>query len=547
MKNSSPIPTGIVVWRFAVWILWIFGALQSFSYPFTYQGRLVDNGVLANGNYELRFRLFDQLNAGTQIGSDQTLSPVVVTNGLFTVALDLGGSAFDGNARWLELAARLAGSSSAVEVLTPRQPVNAVPYAMFALNSANDAATATLLSQLTTTVNSLSNQLQTVNLTGLTVASGDPADASLLGKGYVRYQALAAPAWKNGTVINAPTARVGHGAVWTGTQLMIWGGFLGAGNYSGNGATYDPALDAWAPISNVGAPSARRGHSAVWTGTSLLVWGGFNGTYLATGGEYVSTSTTWTALPTLNAPVGRDGHSTIWTGSRLVLFGGRNADGLLADGALYDPVAGLWAPLASTGIPSARFNASAVWTGTQLVVWGGQGELGETSTGGILPIASGTTPGTWTDINTNGALSARQGHSAVWTGQTILYFGGMQGGSFLGDGAAFDPVNNSWSPLPSSGAPSARSGHSAVWTGSEMLIFGGETAVGTTATGAAFNPTTGVWRTLTNGGNPQARSSAASVWSGTELIVFGGLASGSPLSALQRLDPQSAWYLYRKP
>lgn len=48
----------------------------------------MDGGVLATGNYELRFRLFNQLTAGIQIGTDQTLTPVAVTYGLFTVALD---------------------------------------------------------------------------------------------------------------------------------------------------------------------------------------------------------------------------------------------------------------------------------------------------------------------------------------------------------------------------------------------------------------------------------------------------------------------------
>jgi hypothetical protein len=547
LKNPASIAHGIIHLRFAKWVLWLCCYSACLAAPFTYQGRLIDSGALANGSFELRLRLYDQLSGGTQIGADQTLATVPVTNGLFTVTLDFGGTAFDGNARWLEIAARRAGGSEAIEVLAPRQPVNAVPYAMFALESANDAATQVLIGQLVSTVNSLSNQLQTSSLAGLSAASSELADTNLLNRGFQRFQTLPPPDWRSGTFAGVPTARVGHGAVWTGSRLMIWGGFLGGSTFSANGAIYDPSVDLWTPISNSGAPSARRGSSAVWTGTSLLVWGGFNGTYLATGGEYVASSSTWAALPSLNAPAEREGHSTVWTGSRLVLFGGRNAGGLLADGAVFDPGTRLWSSLPTAGAPAARFNATAVWTGTNMVVWGGQGEAGEVGTGAILPIAGGTAPGGWTAMNASGALTARQGHSAVWTGQRILYFGGRQGGVPLGDGAAFDPVDNSWSPISSTGAPSARSAHSAVWTGSEMLIVGGETSDGTTAGGAAYNPSTGVWRTLSNGGSPQARSSTPAVWSGTELILFGGVASGSPLSALQRLDPQPAWYLYRKP
>jgi hypothetical protein len=108
-------------------------------------------------------------------------------------------------------------------------------------------------------------------------------------------------------------------------------------------------------------------------------------------------------------------------------------------------------------------------------------------------------------------------------------------------------VNEVWAPLPDAGAPSPRVGHLAVWTGIEMLVFGGETVGGVTATGGAFNPATQTWRSLSTAGSPLARSEATGVWTGGELLVFGGWANGSPLAALQRLDPQPAWHFYRKP
>jgi len=51
---------------------------------FTYQGKLTDSGNLATGNYDLQFKLFDALSAGTQLGTTQTISNVTVTNGIFT-------------------------------------------------------------------------------------------------------------------------------------------------------------------------------------------------------------------------------------------------------------------------------------------------------------------------------------------------------------------------------------------------------------------------------------------------------------------------------
>src|SRR4051794_28153324 len=70
---------------------------------FTYQGRLTSGSAPANGKYDLKFELFDAQSGGAQIGPSQTSIAVSVANGLFTVNLDFGSTAFTGNASWLEL------------------------------------------------------------------------------------------------------------------------------------------------------------------------------------------------------------------------------------------------------------------------------------------------------------------------------------------------------------------------------------------------------------------------------------------------------------
>ncbi len=570
----------------------VFLAPTALALPFTYQGRLVDGLVLANGDYELTFRLFDSETAGNQIGPELVRTPVGVTNGLFTLELDFGAEAFDGAARWLELAARTAGATEAAETLTPRQPITVVPYALRAFTgsgNADELVTGTVpderlslniarladlsslsntltaqLEMLSAALNTLSNQVKALTpaegTSGVTAVSADPADATLLGLGWIPFYAVPAPGWNGGATEEAPSARFGHSAVWTGDRLIVWGGAIGGGVLSATGSAYDPVGDQWSLISPLEAPPGRRGHSAVWTGESMLVWGGFGGVYvnptgtigsiyLGTGGRYSPATGNWSGLPTENAPAERDGQASAWTGARLVVWGGKNAGGLLAEGALYDPAGQEWSALPTENAPEARFGAVGVWTGTQFVVWGGTGELGELGTGARLPLAGGTTAGAWSPLpGGTEAPGARSGHTAVWTGEKLLIWGGQQGGGFLGDGAAYDPASDEWEPLPDNGAPSARFGHVAVWTGEEMLIFGGETAGGVVATGGAFNPATGQWRALPGTGGPLARRNATGVWSGSELLVFGGQqAGGSPAAALQRLNPQPTWYFYRKP
>jgi len=70
---------------------------------FTYQGKLTDGGAPANGNYDLKFTLFDAATNGNQVGVTLTNVAIAVSNGLFTTTLDFGADAFSGDTRWLEI------------------------------------------------------------------------------------------------------------------------------------------------------------------------------------------------------------------------------------------------------------------------------------------------------------------------------------------------------------------------------------------------------------------------------------------------------------
>lgn len=86
-----------------------------------------------------------------------TRPAVLVTAGVFTVTqLDFGTTAFPAAAdRWLEISVRLNGSGNAYTVLSPRQQVNSVPFAVRSLTATN-ADNATNLAGVTA-----SNYVQT--------------------------------------------------------------------------------------------------------------------------------------------------------------------------------------------------------------------------------------------------------------------------------------------------------------------------------------------------------------------------------------------------
>ena len=105
---------------------------------FTYQGQLKDASGPVTASCDFQLSLWDALTAGTQIGSTQTRTGVAVSEGLFTVTLDFGNSAFDGNARWLEIAVRCPSGGS-YATLTPRQPLTPAPYSLYSANAGTAA------------------------------------------------------------------------------------------------------------------------------------------------------------------------------------------------------------------------------------------------------------------------------------------------------------------------------------------------------------------------------------------------------------------------
>ena len=98
---------------------------------FTYQGKLTDAGLPANGSYDLSFRLFNAQSGGSQVGTDQVKEDVTVTAGIFTVVLDFGTSPFTSNSgSYLEISVRPGSSTGAFTALNPRQPITSSPYAV---------------------------------------------------------------------------------------------------------------------------------------------------------------------------------------------------------------------------------------------------------------------------------------------------------------------------------------------------------------------------------------------------------------------------------
>jgi hypothetical protein len=105
--------------------------------------------------------------------------------------------------------------------------------------------------------------------------------------------------------------------------MLVWGGFGGTVNLS-DGGYFNPTTNAWAATVTVGAPYARSIHSVVWSGTEMIVWGGYSGVSLGLGGRYGPLTGIWAATTNTGTPPNRSGHTAVWTGSEMLVFGGAN-------------------------------------------------------------------------------------------------------------------------------------------------------------------------------------------------------------------------------
>ena len=107
--------------------------------------------------------------------------------------------------------------------------------------------------------------------------------------------------WAPTSTTDAPTGRNLHSAVWTGSEMNVWSGQFSLFDYAyGTGCRYDPATNTSTATTTANAPIARIGHTAVWTGSEMIVWGGYSvlaGT-LDTGGRYCAYSASPTPTPT---------------------------------------------------------------------------------------------------------------------------------------------------------------------------------------------------------------------------------------------------------
>jgi N-acetylneuraminic acid mutarotase len=311
-------------------------------------------------------------------------------------------------------------------------------------------------------------------------------------------------------------------SVWTGSQMLIFGRVSRASPARGFDvlAAYRPASTTWRRLASGPGPKGESEGlaSAVWTGTEMIVWGKANAAFSPLTGRR-------RALPA--SPIASRGAPTlvVWTGSQMIGWGGGCCGEAAADGAAYTPRTNSWQKL-PTG-PLAGRHASGAWTGRDLIIAGGSNAEGK-----VFADAAAYNPATNSWRRIANLPVPLEGGVAVWDGREVLLLGGQspQGGRLrlVTKGFAYNPATNRWRRLPAVGG---RIGQVAVWTGRLLLMWGGETlragAVVAPPRGVLYDPAHNRWSTLPV--SPlRGRVSPTAVWTGHQMIVWGGRSVGKP-------------------
>lgn len=349
---------------------------------------------------------------------------------------------------------------------------------------------------------------------GSLVASLDDNNANLLQRGFRLFGFLPGVTVFNTSPIFAPANTWGSTYVegvpgkyapprFDANNIFFWVDTVMYAFAENNFYIYNPLTDVWRfGFANPTAFRTSAGCKMVYTGTELIVWGGIYSSATNNGFRYNPTTNVWTAIPTAGQPSARSQFGMQLVNNRLVVWGGATAGGaVLGDGAVLNLATNTWSSITATGAPSARREFYSVVNTIQntMIVWAGynmatQNMVGDGSS--YNPVTN-----TWTPITNTNAPIPRSGASAVWSGTEMIIFGGhgqAVADRYLNTGARYNPAFNVWTATSTTGAPRVER-QGAIWTGSRMLISGGSSnifdIVGTPWTQNAYNydPATDSW------------------------------------------------------
>lgn len=340
----------------------------------------------------------------------------------------------------------------------------------------------------------------------------------------------ASPTWR--ALPTAPIAgRVAAGSVWTGREMIVWGGVAGTEKARpSDGAAHDPVAGTWRSIAPAPAGVLGEAHlGAVWTGDEAMFWAGNSPDGPAAGAVYNPGTNTWRRLA--EGPLGiRDGHISVWTGSEMIIMGGHGGRSYSTPvAAAVNPRSGAWRPLPAFDDLFGLGLSGAVWDGDEVLAVGSLSTscpaLGARCAES-RPIFLGFNPATNVrrDISlVDAPFDATVPPSLIgWTGAEAAF------ARYHGSSVAvvrYDPRSQKWRTGPESPCPLGSAYVQVAWLGDRYVAGCGDDRL------QLYDLAANTWTTVAAGPSPlNSRAGSMIVWTGTTLIAWSGTiaSSGNP-------------------
>ena len=331
-----------------------------------------------------------------------------------------------------------------------------------------------------------------------------------------------AAAWQS--LPEAPIAgRLGASAVWTGTEMIIWGGTARSGKIeSGHeGAAYNPATRTWRTIAP-SPPGMLGGAGVAWTGDEMVVWASNSPDGPVGGAAYDPATDSWRRLPA--GPLGRrEGYASAWTGKELIVVGGSLGDTLAKPvAAALDPKTGTWRLLpALNRITGLLPSPGVVWDGRELFVMGAVCASRTSCSPTFLAYDPATDALRTIDLAKAPIVPEQQLTLIGWSGTDVVFTTvgvptNVNSGRIVV--VRYDPATGSWSKGAFAPFPGASGVYQqTAWLGDRLVAADGSSGL------QIYSLDTDTWQTITPGPSPlNSRSGSAIVWTGTELIAWSG-------------------------
>ena len=262
--------------------------------------------------------------------------------------------------------------------------------------------------------------------------------------------------------------------------------------------SYDLDHKSWSVIRPFVLPPARSKHVAFWTGSSMFIWGGISdpqapGRGTSRNDGWIFDGENWTETRSEHAPSPRRFQASVYTGQnnanpslngKFIVYGGcdrengENCVTYLSDSAVFDLNNNQWSPPLPNVSIKARGKSAAVWTGTSMLIWGGRDRSGALPDGALLELGETSESSHWkiiSDLNNQ----PRYGHTMIWTGDRVITWGGMTGYNAYVSGLSefYLPTSSAprgeWKSKALTSAPVTRSENSVFWLSGSMTVWGG--------------------------------------------------------------------------